>query len=67
MTTKLIIPTSINMLTLANETILRNYRRGQAAELTLPSLRRRAKMIVAEEGMVAVTEEEVQTPLLLTR
>ena len=67
MAVKLIIPTSINVLTLANETILRNYRRGKSAEIVLPSLRQRAKLIVAEEGVFTITEEEVQTPLLLTR
>lgn len=62
-----IIPTSINVITLVNDNILFNIRRGHAAEISLPSLRRRAKMIVAETGVVAVHEEPIKTPLLQRR
>lgn len=52
----LILPTSINVLCAVNEGILRNRRRGLTGEVTLPSLRKRAKMIVEEAGVLPITE-----------
>jgi hypothetical protein len=67
MSTKLIVPTSINIVTLVNDTILKNYREGSSAEVVLPSLRQRAKMIVQEQGAIAVHEEEIAGTVMVTR
>lgn len=52
----LIIPTSINVLCAVNEGIVQNRRRGLQGEIVLPSLRKRAKMIVDEAGVLPIKE-----------
>lgn len=56
---RLVIPTAINVATMVNDRILAARKRGLTAELVLPSLRKRAKMIVTEEGVIPVVSEDV--------
>lgn len=64
---RLIIPTAINVVTMANEAILKNFRQGTDGIITLPSLRTRARMIVDEAGLLSVKETLEETPLYFTR
>lgn len=60
MTIKLIIPTAINLLAHVNETLVSARRRGFDGELTLPSLRQRAKAAVHEKSLLKI-EERIET------
>lgn len=51
---QLIIPTSINVLTAVNEVFLQENKNGEDISIDLPSLRRRALMIVKETGVLPV-------------
>lgn len=51
---QLIVPTSINFLTAVNDRLLRKQRQGDTPSITLPSLRRRALLIVKENSMLAL-------------
>lgn len=53
---KLIIPTAINILTHVNEQIVQNRRRGFDTAIELPSLRRRAYLLVKENGVLPVRD-----------
>lgn len=56
---KLILPSAVNVLLMLNDKIVTARRKGLSAEVALPSLRRRAKMVVHEEGVLPVyTEDE---------
>lgn len=57
---QLIIPTSINVLTAVNETLLRRQRLGETPSIALPSLRRRALMIVNESPVMAIQNVVIQ-------
>lgn len=48
MTVTLIIPSGINVVAYVNETLVSARRRGFDGEMTLPSLRQRAKAVVFE-------------------
>lgn len=58
MRTRLITVTAINMLTMVNDFILKNRRRGFSAELELPSLRERARLVVEENSVLPVVEDD---------
>ena len=51
---QVIIPTSINVLTAVNDVFLEENRNGEDLSITLPSLRRRALMIVKETGVLPI-------------
>jgi low affinity Fe/Cu permease len=51
---QLIIPTSINVLTAVNDVFLQENRNGDDLAIALPSLRRRALMIVNEVGVLPI-------------
>lgn len=51
---QVIIPTSINVLTAVNDVFLKESRDGTDLSITLPSLRRRALMIVKEMGVLPI-------------
>ena len=50
----LVIPTAINTLTLIADTLTASIRDGLVASVTLPSLYRRAKLVVHESDVVPV-------------
>ncbi len=54
----ILIPTAINVVLMANDNIVTNLRRGQAADLALPSLYKRAFLIVNETDEVAIVRKE---------
>lgn len=58
MTTKLIIPSAINLLAFVNETLVSSRRRGFDGEVTLPSLRERAKAVVHEVSLMKLEVSE---------
>lgn len=49
-----IIPTGVNLVLMINENIMANLRQGQAAQIELPSLYKRAFLVVNETDEVAV-------------
>ena len=51
---QLIIPTAINVLTAVNEILLTRSKAGLSMDVDLPSLRRRALMVVKEAGTLTV-------------
>ena len=52
--TVLVIPTAINVVTLVADTLTAAIRDGLVASVTLPSLYRRAKLVVNESDVVPV-------------
>ena len=54
----IMIPTAVNTILMVNDNIVTNLRRGQAADLALPSLYKRAFLIVNETDEVAVVRKE---------
>lgn len=53
--TQIIVPTAINVLTLVNDSIIAARKAGDPVNITLPSIRKRAKLIVNEEGSLQVS------------
>lgn len=51
---QLIIPTAINMITAVNEVFVTRHKAGQPIEVDIPTLRRRALMVVKESGVLAL-------------
>jgi len=54
----IMIPTAVNTVLMVNDNIVTNLRRGQAADLALPSLYKRAFLIVNETDEVAIVRKE---------
>lgn len=54
---QVIIPTAINVLTATNETLITRARADLPAEIDLPSLRRRALLMVKEIGVLTVQQD----------
>jgi hypothetical protein len=52
-----LIPTAVNVLLLVNENLVFNLRRAQPSDLTLPSLYKRAFLIVNESDEVAIARQ----------
>jgi hypothetical protein len=52
-----VIPTAINVLLLVNENIVFNLRKAQPSDLTVPSLYKRAFLVVNETDEVAVARQ----------
>jgi hypothetical protein len=61
MRSTLITVTAINLLTMANDNILRNRRRGFSGGIELPSLRARAKLVIAENTLLPIIEVDEQS------
>ena len=55
--TDIIIPTAINVVLMVNQNIVQNLRKGQASDLVLPSLYKRAYLIVNETDEIAVIRQ----------
>lgn len=53
-----IIPTAINFVLLVNENVIRNMRLKQDPDLSLPSLYKRALLVVNETDEVAIVRRE---------
>lgn len=51
---QVIIPTAINLLTATNEVLITCTKAGKTPEIELPSLRRRALMVIKEQGILVV-------------
>ena len=51
---QLIIPTAINTITAVNEVLITRKKEGLSTEIQLPSLRRRALLVVKEAGVLAI-------------
>ena len=51
---QVIIPTAINTLCAVNETLISRKKEGLTTDISLPSLRRRALLIVKEAGVLSV-------------
>ena len=51
---QLIIPTSINLLTAVNEALVTLTKAGETASVSIPSLRRRALLVVKEIGVLPI-------------
>ena len=51
---QVIIPTAINTLCAVNETLITRKKEGLSTSITLPSLRRRALLIVKEAGVLSL-------------
>ncbi len=54
----IIIPTAINFILLVNENVIRNMRLRQDPDLSLPSLYKRALLVVNEMSEVAIVRQE---------
>lgn len=53
--TQLIVPTAINVLMFVNDSFITSRRAGDDMTLSLPGIRKRAKLIVNSEGALQVT------------
>lgn len=51
---QLVVPTAINMITAINETLITRRKAGLTSDIDLPSLRRRALLVVKEAGIVSL-------------
>ena len=56
----LIIPTATNTLLMVNENITDNLRLSQSSDLELPSMYKRAKLIVGETDEVSILRRKVE-------
>lgn len=53
--TQVIVPTAINVLMLVNDSVIASRKAGDPVNIILPSMRKRAKLIVNEEGSLQVS------------
>jgi hypothetical protein len=51
---QVIIPTAVNTLCAVNETLISRKKAGMVTDISLPSLRRRALLIVKEVGVLSL-------------
>jgi hypothetical protein len=58
---QLIIPTAVNTLCAINETLISRKKARLPTDITLPSLRRRALLIVNEVGVLPIQTTVVST------
>jgi hypothetical protein len=56
-----VVPTAPNTLLMVNENIVYNLLKGQAADLQLPSLYKRAYLVTYETDEIAVTKQGEST------
>lgn len=55
-----VIPTAINIVLMVNENLIDNLRKAQASDLVLPSLYKRAYLVVNETDEIAVVRQGVK-------
>lgn len=66
--TQVIVPTAINMLTFINDSLLASRKLRVPMQVTIPTLRERAQLIVNGTGsMHVVVEDTVPDPKTFTR
>lgn len=53
---KLIVPSAINLLTAVNESYLTLNKKGEELSIALPSLRRRATLVIKEKGVLPIQD-----------
>lgn len=53
----IVIPTGVNVVLMVNQNIISNLRRNQESNLSLPSLYRRALLVVGETTEVAIVND----------
>jgi hypothetical protein len=53
--TQIIVPTAINVLTLINDSVIAARKANDPVDIALPSIRKRARLIVNGEGTLQVT------------
>lgn len=58
---EIIIPTAINVVLLVSENITANLRKAQASDLVLPSLYKRAYLVVNETDEIAIVRQGVDS------
>lgn len=56
---ELVIPTAINVVLMVNDNIVQNLRRAESADIVLPSLYKRAFLVVGETDEVAIVRKAV--------
>jgi hypothetical protein len=54
----IIIPTAVNTVLMVNDNIITNMRKGLASDIVMPSIYKRAYMIVNETDEVAIVRQE---------
>jgi len=54
----IIIPTAINVILMVNDNVMRNMRLRKDPDLSLPSLYKRAYLVLNETDEVAITRQE---------
>jgi hypothetical protein len=54
----IIIPTAVNTILMVNDNIVINLRKGLASDIVLPSIYKRAYLIVNETDEVAIIRQE---------
>lgn len=52
--TQVVVPTAINILTLVNDSVIAARRAGDPVNISLPSIRKRARLVVNEENALQV-------------
>lgn len=55
-----VVPTAINIVLMVNENVVDNLRKNQASDLSLPSLYKRAYLVVNETDEIAVVRQGVK-------
>jgi hypothetical protein len=66
-TPQLIVPTAINLVTAINENIRLAHMRNQDAQLVLPTMFERARMIYDEKGVLPVQTATQATSTVFTK
>lgn len=56
-----VIPTAINVVLMVNQNIVQNLRKAQSSDLVLPSLYKRAYLIINETDEIAVVKQGRKT------
>lgn len=55
---QLVPANAVNMVTVANENIIENFKSGRPAQLELPNLVARALLVHYESGIIPVTDAQ---------
>jgi len=58
---QVVIPTAINMVLMVNENLVSNLRKAQASNIVLPSIYKRAFLVVGETDEMAVVRQGINT------
>ena len=54
-----IVPTAINIVLMVNDNIISNLRKAQASDLVLPSIYKRAYLVVNETDEIAIVRQGI--------